>query len=124
MGGAWRRDYGSWSDSPARPPPSNLPLPRSMTSTPLVPRWIPRRAGARPARAVLDNLYKFVVPAVAGPARVVPLAALSDERISLAALRNAADRGRLQAARGPDGQRRSWRNWVDDYLASRYRRRG
>ena len=29
------------------------------------------------ARAVLDNLYKFIVPAVAGPARLVPLPALA-----------------------------------------------
>ncbi|TVR29258.1 MAG: Fic family protein, partial [Nitriliruptor sp.] len=75
------------------------------------------------ARAVLDNLYKFVVPAVAGPARLVPLGALLDDRISQAALRSAAKRGRLQAVRGADGQWRSSRSWVDDYLSSRYRRR-
>lgn len=74
------------------------------------------------ARAILDNLYKFVVPAVAGPARIVPLAALADDRISAAALRTAAVRGRLQAMRGPDGQWRSSRNWVDDYIGSRYQR--
>lgn len=74
------------------------------------------------ARAVLDNLYKFVVPAVAGPARLVPLAALLDERVSQAALRSAAKRGRLQAVRGSDGQWRSSRNWVDTYLATRYQR--
>ena len=71
------------------------------------------------ARAILDNLYKFVVPAVAGPARMVPLAALADKRISLSALRVAASRGRLQAAKGPDGQWRSSRNWVNEYLTSR-----
>lgn len=75
------------------------------------------------ARAVLDNLYKFVVPAVAGPARLVPLAALLDERISQAALRDAAKRGRLQAVRGPDGRWRSSRTWVDEYLDTRYQRR-
>jgi len=74
------------------------------------------------ARAILDNLYKFVVPAVAGPARIVPLAALADQRIGLDALRVAAARGRLQAAKGPDGQWRSSRNWVDEYLASRGQR--
>ncbi len=74
------------------------------------------------ARAILDNLYKFVVPAVAGPARIVPLAALTRDRISLEALRVAAGRGRLQAAKGPDGQWRSSRNWVDEYLASRGQR--
>lgn len=74
------------------------------------------------ARAVLDNLYRFVVPAVAGPARLVPLAALADRRINADALRTAAVRGRLQATRGGDGQWRSTRHWVDEYLAARYRR--
>jgi fido (protein-threonine AMPylation protein) len=46
------------------------------------------------ARAVLDNLYKFVVPAVAGPARLVPLQALATEQLSANALRVAAIRGR------------------------------
>lgn len=75
------------------------------------------------ARAILDNLYKFIVPAVAGPARMVPLAALAGPRITAAALRTAAHRGRLQAIRGPDGQWRSSRNWVNQYLRSRYDRR-
>jgi hypothetical protein len=74
------------------------------------------------ARAILDNLYKFVIPAVAGPGRLVPLAALVDKRISHSALRQAAARGRLQATRGADGQWRSTRNWVEDYLATRYDR--
>lgn len=71
------------------------------------------------ARAVLDNLYRFVVPAVAGPVRLVPLAALATARIGLPALRAAAIRGRLQAQKGPDGQWRSTRQWVDDYLAAK-----
>lgn len=74
------------------------------------------------ARAVMDNLYKFVVPGVAGPARLVPVAALQDDRVTSGALRAAANRGRLQAVRGADGQWRSSSNWVDDYLDSRYRR--
>lgn len=74
------------------------------------------------ARAVMDNLYKFVVPAVAGPARLVPVAALADERITAGALRAAANRGRLQAVRGADGQWRSSRNWIEEYLSTRYRR--
>lgn len=74
------------------------------------------------ARAVLDNLYRFVVPAVAGLARLVPLAALADRRINAAALRTAAIRGRLQATRGADGQWKSTRNWVEEYLQARYRR--
>jgi Fic family protein len=75
------------------------------------------------ARAILDNLYKFVVPAVAGPARLVPLVALASNEISAGALRVAAVRGALQATKGADGQWRSSRNWVDAYLASRYSRR-
>ncbi len=74
------------------------------------------------ARAVLDTLSRFVVPAIAGPARLVPLAALADRRINADALRTAAVRGRLQATRGADGQWRSTRNWVDEYLQVRYRR--
>jgi len=73
------------------------------------------------ARAILDNLYKFVVPAVAGPARLVPIAALANRRITAGALRTAAVRGSLQATKGPDGQWRSTRNWVNRYLSTRYR---
>lgn len=74
------------------------------------------------ARAVLDNLYKFIVPAIAGPVRLVPLAALASPGITSSALRVAASRGRLQATRGSDGEWRSSRRWVDEYLSSRYRR--
>jgi Fic family protein len=74
------------------------------------------------ARAVLDNLYKFVVPAVAGPARLVPLPALATDTLSGNALRVAATRGRLKAAKAADGTWRSSRAWVDEYVASRYRR--
>lgn len=75
------------------------------------------------ARAVLANLYKFVVPAVAGPARLVPLAALASRDVTSGALRVAAVRGKLQAVKGPDGDWRSSRRWVDDYVSNRYRRR-
>lgn len=74
------------------------------------------------ARAILHNLHRFVVPAVAGPGRLVPLVALESERISANALRVAATRGRLKAAKGADGGWRSTRAWVDEYLAARYRR--
>jgi Fic family protein len=75
------------------------------------------------SRAIRENLYKFIVPAVAGPARIVPLAALANSEIGANALRAAAGRGRLEAVQGPDGQWRSSRNWVDEYLARRYERR-
>ncbi len=74
------------------------------------------------ARAILDNLYKFVVPAVAGPARLVPLPALATPEVSANALRVAAIRGRLKAAKARDGTWRSSRVWVDEYIAARYRR--
>lgn len=75
------------------------------------------------ARAILDNLYKFIVPAIAGPARLVPLIALATDELNATTLRAAANRGALQATKGPDGQWRSSRRWVDDYANSRYRRR-
>ena len=75
------------------------------------------------ARAVTDNLYRFVVPAVAGPHRLVPLAALAHRGKTVSALRAAIERGRLQARKGSDGQWRSTRAWVEEYRVSRYRRR-
>jgi fido (protein-threonine AMPylation protein) len=74
------------------------------------------------ARAVLDNLYKFIVPAIAGPARLVPLPALATDDLSANALRVAAIRGRLKAAKASDGTWRSSKAWVDEYIASRYKR--
>jgi len=74
------------------------------------------------ARAILDNLHKFVVPAVAGPSRLAPLPALASEQISANALRVAATRGRLKASKAADGTWRSTRAWVDEYLAGRYQR--
>jgi len=71
------------------------------------------------ARAILDNVYKFVVPAVAGPARLVPLPALATKAVSVDALRMAAARGRLEATKGADGTWRSSRLWVDSYLRDR-----
>jgi fido (protein-threonine AMPylation protein) len=78
--------------------------------------------GERLARAVLDNLYKFIVPAVAGTARLVPLQVLATDELSADALRVAAARGRLKASRGGDGTWRSSRAWVDEYRESRSRR--
>jgi hypothetical protein len=78
--------------------------------------------GERLARAVLDNLYKFIVPAVAGPNRLVPLQVLASEELSGDALRVAAARGRLKASRGADGTWRSSRVWVNEYARNRSRR--
>lgn len=74
-------------------------------------------------RAILDNLYRNVIPAVAGPARLVPLAALATADLQASALRVAAIRGRLRAVRDPDGRWRSSRRWVSEYRRNRYRRR-
>jgi len=75
------------------------------------------------ARAMIDSLNSFIVPNVAGPARLVPLAALIDKTTTLAALRQAAQRGRLDAVQGSDGLWRSSRKAVDAYKASRHQRR-
>lgn len=74
------------------------------------------------ARSVTANLHRFVIPAVAGPARLVPLAALSASDLSENALRVAAIRGRLRAVKGNDGIWRSNKNWVEQYRANRYKR--
>ena len=74
------------------------------------------------ARAMHDNLNRFILPNVAGPARLVPLAALADEQFTLPALRQAAARGRLDAIQGADGIWRSSRKAVDEYARSRGRR--
>lgn len=87
-------------------------------------RGDPGPLGELLARAVLDNLYKFVVPAVAGPARLVPLPALATEELSANALRVAAVRGRLKASKAADGTWRSSAAWVREYIASRYKRDG
>jgi hypothetical protein len=82
----------------------------------------PGALGELLARAILDNLYKFVMPAVAGPGRLVPVAALATSDVSESGLRSAAARGRLQATKGADGLWRSTRNWVDEYRRSRWHR--
>ena len=82
----------------------------------------PRPLGQMFARAVLHSLNRFVFPAVAGPARLVPLAALATEELGAAALRAAAGRGRLRATRGQDGMWRSSLQWVEEYKQTRYQR--
>ena len=72
------------------------------------------------ARAVLDNLSRFILPAIAGPAKLVPLEALTNKDVSLRALRNAAQRSRLKAIRAVDGSWRSSKQWVEDYRRDRY----
>jgi hypothetical protein len=82
----------------------------------------PSPLGELLARAVLDNLYRFVIPALAGPDRLVPLPALATPTLSANALRVAATRGRLKATKGPDGAWRSSKAWVNEYVHSRHTR--
>jgi hypothetical protein len=71
----------------------------------------------------LDNLNRFIVPSVAGPARLVPLTALVSEEFSVAALRQAAQRGRLDAIQGSDGVWRSSQLALQAYRRSKHQRR-
>ncbi len=72
-------------------------------------------------RSVIDNLHRLI-PNIAGSAKYVPLEALIDEEFSLAALKQAAGRGRLEAIIGADGRYRSSRAAVEAYKASKYSR--
>lgn len=81
-----------------------------------------RPLGELLARSVLDYLYRFIIPAVAGPNRLVPLVALTSKDLTEGALRTAANRGRLKAQKGDDGHWRSTKVWVDEYVAERHRR--
>lgn len=74
------------------------------------------------ARSVIDNLHRFVVPNIAGPARLVPLASLVTKSMSYEALRQAARRGRLEAEQGSDGVWRSSRKAVATYERNRFSR--
>lgn len=80
--------------------------------------------GEHIARAVTNHLYRFVVPAIAGSSRLVPLASLANGEggPSAAALRVAAQRGRLRGQKQPDGTWMSSRQWVEHYIERRYQR--
>lgn len=79
--------------------------------------------GEMVARAVYDNINRFVLPAIAGEARLVPLAALVSKDFTLSALRQAAQRGRLKAIQTPDGVWQSTRKDVADYRRSKGKHR-
>jgi fido (protein-threonine AMPylation protein) len=73
------------------------------------------------ARAVTDGIYRFLLPGLAGPHRLVPLRSLADSQLSGNALAVAAKRGRLRAVRRTD-QWYSTRQWVQEYKERRYKR--
>lgn len=72
------------------------------------------------ARAVLDNIMRFLLPAIAGEMKLVPLEALADREIAMTALRQAAKLGRLVAKKDERGVWLSSKKWVADYKRSRY----
>ncbi len=74
------------------------------------------------ARAVKDGLDRFLLPALAGPHRLLPLSALADRDLSLLALRRAAQAGRLRATH-QDGLWYSTKRDVTAYKRSRRRGR-
>ena len=59
-----------------------------------------------------------VLPALAGPQRLVPLQSLASRELSRAALQSAAKRGRLRTVKMSD-QLYSMQQWVNEYRASR-----
>lgn len=73
------------------------------------------------APTVKDGIYRFLMPSLAGPLSVVPLAGLADPELSRSALVAAAQRGRLKAQKFSGGWY-STRQWVDAYKESRYSR--
>ncbi len=106
-------------------PPANIQKrerPRYIEALTKADRGDPGPLGELIARAVLDNLHRFVMPAVAGPNKLLPLAALETKDVTRRALRHAAERGRLRAIHGDDGQWLSSRRWVDEYTKTRYKR--
>ncbi len=73
------------------------------------------------ARAVTDGIYRFLLPGLAGPQRLVPLRSLADSELSGNALAVAAKRCRLQAVRQTD-RWYSTKQWVEEYKEHRYKR--
>lgn len=73
-------------------------------------------------RQVLDSIERFALPALASTTQLVPLAGLSNDKIGGPALRAAAIRGRLRAAKNESGQWLSSREAIEEYLAARYKR--
>jgi Fic family protein len=72
------------------------------------------------ARGIYENLTRFILPAVAGEVRLLPLDALTTDEFSLRALRGAAERGRLKVVMGSDRTWRSSKKWVAEYRKSRW----
>lgn len=74
------------------------------------------------ARAVRTSVDRHMLPALAGPMRLVPLSSLETPGLSRAALLSAAKRQRLQAVRLHE-QYYSCQRWTQEYAASRHQGR-
>jgi hypothetical protein len=70
------------------------------------------------ARALRYSIERRVLPALAGPKRLVPLQSLATKKVSRAALLSAAKRGRLRTVKMAD-ELYSTREWVLRYCSSR-----
>ena len=77
--------------------------------------------GSKPNKISPAHLYRFVIPAVTGTARLVPLASLADEKSGLTAnaLRVAAIRVRLRAQKSGQGTWLSSKKWVQEYQTNK-----
>ena len=71
------------------------------------------------ARAVKESLDRFLLPNLAGPARLIPLSALGRPGLTVRALRAAAEKGTLRARRDQSGRWLSSGRWVEEYRATR-----
>jgi fido (protein-threonine AMPylation protein) len=70
------------------------------------------------ARTARDSVERFLLPALAGPQRLVPLRSLGSDDLSHLALLSAAKRGRLRATK-MSGEWYSNQNYVNEYRDSR-----
>jgi fido (protein-threonine AMPylation protein) len=85
-------------------------------------RGDPGPLGELLARAVIDSIHRLL-PQISGRGDLLPLSALADAGLSVAALKQAAIRGRLEAVRDNSGRWLASRSAVEEYKASRHRRR-
>jgi Fic family protein len=74
------------------------------------------------AKAVLDNVHRFIMPSFAQNSDWVLLDSLVTKQVSYQALRQAAYRGRLESKIGDDGLVYSTRKAVAEYIRSKYKR--
>lgn len=74
------------------------------------------------ARSIKQSIDRFILPALAGPHKMIPLSALAEStKLSHNALNLAAQRGRLRAIKR-GSQWHSTKEAVEEYCRSRYRR--